>query len=69
MVRRLHQLELMPDQEPDFAQILKQFKESMRTLKLHVITYRTRVIGLSMRNQSKITDLPDPYEEKKERGN
>jgi hypothetical protein len=59
----------VPDQEPNLAQVLKQLKESMRTLKLHIITYRTLVMGLPPRKQPKIPDLPDPREEKKEKGN
>ncbi len=41
----------------------------MRTLKLHIITYRTRVMGLALRKPAGITDLPDIHEEKKEKGN
>lgn len=48
---------------------MKQLKESMRTLKLHVLTYRTRVMGLALRKPSGITDLPDIHEKKKEQGN
>lgn len=59
----------MPDQEMDIAHALKQLKESMRTLKLHVLTYRTRVMGLALRKPAGITDLPDIHEEKKEKGN
>jgi hypothetical protein len=59
----------MPDQEPDIAHALKQLRESMRTLKLHVLTYRTRVMGLALRKPSGITDLPDIHEKKKEQGN
>lgn len=59
----------MPDQELDVAQALKQLKVSMRNLKLHIITYRTRVMGLALRKQPGITDLPDIHEEEKEKGN
>ena len=58
----------MPDHEPDIAHALKQLKASMRTLKLHVLTYRTRVMGLALRKQPGITELPDIHEEK-EKGN
>jgi hypothetical protein len=59
----------MPDQEPDIAHALKQLRESMRSLKFHVLTYRTRVMGLALRKPTGITDLPDIHEEKKEKGN
>lgn len=59
----------MPDHEPDIAHALKQLKASMRTLKLHVLTYKTRVMGLALRKPAGITDLPDILEEKKEKGN
>jgi len=52
----------MADTEPNFAQVLTQIQESLRTMKHYVITYRLQLLRLSLRKPDRITDTPEESE-------
>ena len=46
----------MAGKEPDCVRVLAQVEESMRAMKLHVITYQLRLLQLSLRKRVETTD-------------
>jgi len=52
------------DQNPECARVVAQVDESLRAIKLHIITYQLQLLRLARRKQGEITDLPKDGEEK-----